>query len=152
MLNVPSHEQFQVIGAFPQGLFPDPPSNKMQGMEPRSRDELKYMIEKYLRQIKGEERKEANLKAIVNTYIRQEEENSRPVQSPNHRDHHDRCHDKHNWHSRHTSHIFRPFDKDKPRSHRAKVHVVEKTPLKVDKEKGNIVNITREKSTITASA
>lgn len=50
----------------------------MQGMVPQLRDELKYRVEKYLRKIGGEERKEANLKAIANAYRKQEEAVSRP--------------------------------------------------------------------------
>ena len=50
----------------------------MQGTSPRSRDELKFHVEKYMKQIEGEERKEANLKAVANTYIKQEEATSQP--------------------------------------------------------------------------
>nr|KAJ0228135.1 hypothetical protein LSAT_V11C100010040 [Lactuca sativa] len=40
----------------------------MKGMVPHSRDKLKYRGEKYLRQIEGDETKEANLKVVANTY------------------------------------------------------------------------------------
>ena len=51
-------------------------SKKMQGTVQQSRDELKYRFDTYFRQIEGEKRKEANLKAITNAYIKQEEANS----------------------------------------------------------------------------
>lgn len=72
-LNVPDHEEFLVIGAFTQGLPPGLLSKKMQRTIPQSRDELNYIVEKYLRQIKGVERKEANLKVGSSVYIKQEE-------------------------------------------------------------------------------
>ena len=56
-LSVPGHEEFLVTGAFAQGLLPGPLSRKLQGTMPKSRDELKYRVEKYLRQIEGEKRK-----------------------------------------------------------------------------------------------
>ena len=58
-LNVLGHEEFLVTGAFTQGLLSVPLSKKMQGTVPYSRDELKCRVEKYLRQIEGDERKEA---------------------------------------------------------------------------------------------
>lgn len=61
MVIVPGNEEFLVTGAFTQGLLPCPLSKKMLAMVPQSRDEIKYRVEKYLRQIEGEERKENNL-------------------------------------------------------------------------------------------
>lgn len=69
-LNVTGHEEFLVTGASAQGLLPGPLSRKMQGIVPRSRDELKFFLEKYLPQIGGEERNEANLKVLANGYLK----------------------------------------------------------------------------------
>lgn len=115
-LNILGHEEFPVTGPFAQGLLPSPFSKKMQEMVPQSRDELKYRVKKCLRQIKGEERKEANLKAIANTYIKQEEEisNANSNKLDDHDRSHDRIHDKEKWHSRHPPRKFRPFGKDEP--------------------------------------
>lgn len=63
-------------------------------MVTQSRYERKYKVEKYLRQIKGEERKEANLNIVASAYIKQEELASRP--NTVHRERQDRGHDKHN--------------------------------------------------------
>lgn len=54
----------------------------MQKIVPNTRDELKYQVEKYLKQIEGEERKEANLKFVASAYLKQEE--ARSLSSPNH--------------------------------------------------------------------
>lgn len=56
-LYISVHDEFLVTGTFTQGLLPNHLSKKMQGMIPQSRDELKYRVEKYLRQIECEERK-----------------------------------------------------------------------------------------------
>lgn len=76
ILNVPVHEELLVFGTFAQRLLPDPLSKKMKGTVPQSRDKIKYRVKKYLRQIEGDGRKEANLKAVTNTYIKHEVENS----------------------------------------------------------------------------
>lgn len=78
---------------------------------PKSRDKLKYRVEKYLMQIKGEERKEANLKAVLNAYLKQELVDSYSRHS--HNECHDGSHDKHSRHSRHSSRMFCAFFKDK---------------------------------------
>lgn len=69
-LSVPGHEEFLVTGAFAQGQLHNPLSKKMQGAVPKTRDEHKYKVEKYLRQIEGEKRMEANLKVVANAYIK----------------------------------------------------------------------------------
>lgn len=66
----------------------------MQGTIPQSRDKLKYKVEKYLRKIEGEERKEANLKSVANAYIKQEEVVSQ--HNNDHRERQDGAHDKNN--------------------------------------------------------
>ena len=43
---------------------------------PKSRDELKYRVEKYVRHIEGEERILENLKAVANDYLKQESTDS----------------------------------------------------------------------------
>ena len=58
-MSVPDLEEFLVTGAFAQGLLSGLLSKKMQGIVLKSRDELKYRVEKYLRQNEGEERKKA---------------------------------------------------------------------------------------------
>ncbi|XP_023734606.1 uncharacterized protein LOC111882474 [Lactuca sativa] len=60
-LNVPGHEEFLVTGAFAQGLLLGPLSKNMQGIVPRSREKLKFRVEKYLIKIEGEEQKEAHI-------------------------------------------------------------------------------------------
>nr|KAJ0190532.1 hypothetical protein LSAT_V11C800446390 [Lactuca sativa] len=65
-LDVPDHKEFHITGAFAQHLLIVLLSKKMQGMVPQSGDELKYRIE-------SEERKEGNLKAVVNKYINHED-------------------------------------------------------------------------------
>ena len=102
----------------------------MQGTVPKSRDELKYRVEKYLRQIEGEERKQAKLKAIANAYLKQESSNSHYRHS--HKERKDGSLDKYH---RHSSRKFRLFIKDEPRSHKMEVHAVEKTPQRTEKEK-----------------
>lgn len=111
MLNVLGHKEFLVTGALAQGLLPIHLPKDTQGMVPQSGDELKYRVEKYLKQVKGGERKEANLKAIANVYIKQEE----PVSCPNtlHRDRHDGGHDKHNQHFYRRCHQFRKYEHQK---------------------------------------
>ncbi|CAI9287287.1 unnamed protein product [Lactuca saligna] len=77
-LSDPGHEEFLVTSTFAQGLLTGPLSGKMQGTIPKSRDELKYRVEKYFRLIKGEEHKQANLKVVLNAYHKQE----RPTPNP----------------------------------------------------------------------
>lgn len=72
-LSMLGHEQFLVIGAFAQGLLSSHLSKKMQGIVPKTRDKLKYRVERYLRQFDGEEQKEENIKAVAKAYIKQEE-------------------------------------------------------------------------------
>lgn len=130
-LSIPGDEEFLVTGAFSKGLLPGSLSRKMQGIVPKSRDELEYRVEKYLRKIEGEERKQANLKVVANVYLKQESTDSHSRH--NHKERHDGSRDNHNRHSRHSSCRFRPFVKDEPRRHRPKVHTVEKTPQRVEK-------------------
>nr|KAJ0195476.1 hypothetical protein LSAT_V11C700368730 [Lactuca sativa] len=99
-----------------------PLSRKMQGTVPKSRDEVKYRVEKYLRKIEGEERKEANLKFVLKAYLKQESVDSHSRHS--HKERHDGSHDKHVRYSRHSSHRFCPFVKDEPLSHRPEIHIV----------------------------
>ncbi|KAL7602771.1 hypothetical protein Lser_V15G16809 [Lactuca serriola] len=132
-LSVPGHEVFLVTCAFTKGLLPGPLSRKMQGTVPKSRDELKYRVEKYPKKIEGEERKEANLKVVANAYLKQESDDSHSHHS--HKERHDGSHNKHNRHSGHSTPRFRPFVKDKPRSHRLEVNTVEKTPSTGGKRK-----------------
>nr|KAJ0194369.1 hypothetical protein LSAT_V11C800447410 [Lactuca sativa] len=89
--SVPGHEEFLVTGTFAQGLLLGPLSRKMQGTEPNSRDELTYRVEKYLRKIKGEERKQANLNVVVNAYLKQESADSHYCHS--HKERKDGSHD-----------------------------------------------------------
>lgn len=81
-LSVPCHEKVLITGTFTQELLPSPLSKKMQGIVPKTKDELKYQVEKYLRQIEGEERKEAKLRVVENKYFKHEEAGS--CSSPNH--------------------------------------------------------------------
>lgn len=100
MLNVSGHEEFLVTGIFSQGLFLVPLSKKMQGTVSQSRDGIKYIVEKYLRKIEGEERKEAKLKVFTNAYIKIEEATSHS--NNGHRECQDGGHDKQNHHLRHS--------------------------------------------------
>lgn len=114
-LNIMIYKEFHGTGAFAQIFHPVPPSKKMQGTISRSRDELEYKVKKYLRQIDGEERKETNLKVVVNAYIKHEEPVSRP--NTGHRECRFWGHDKNNWHSQHLSQRYSSFVKEKRRSH-----------------------------------
>ena len=116
----------------------------MKEIVPKSRDELKYRVEKYLRQIKGKELKEANIKVVANGYLKQESIDSQSYHS--HKESHDGSHDKHNRHSRHSYCKFRPFIKDETRSYRAEVYAVEKTPQRVEKEKGKFCEYYKSKT------
>nr|KAJ0218292.1 hypothetical protein LSAT_V11C300102610 [Lactuca sativa] len=131
-LNVPGHEEFLVTAAFAQGLLPGPLSRKMQGTVSRSIDELNFCVEKYLRQIDGEERKEANLKVVGNTYLKQEETVSQPSLAQQKRQNGNQ--QRHNRHSRHMSRRYRPFNKDDSRNSLNDVHTIYKTPAKENKD------------------
>nr|KAJ0221700.1 hypothetical protein LSAT_V11C200066500 [Lactuca sativa] len=48
-LSIPDHKEYLVTGAFDQGLLPGPLSRKTHRTMPKSRDALKYRVEKYLR-------------------------------------------------------------------------------------------------------
>lgn len=141
----PSREEFLVTSAFAQGLLLGPMSIKMQGTMPKSRDELKYMVEKYLLQIEVEERKQANSKDVVNTYLKQESVDS--YSRHNHKESNYGNHKKQSKDSRHSSRRFCPFVKDNSRRQRSKVCAIENTRQRAEKEKANTANTTRAKHT-----
>nr|KAJ0211899.1 hypothetical protein LSAT_V11C400157740 [Lactuca sativa] len=132
-LNVPGHEEFLVTGTFAQGLLSGPLSKKMQGTVPKSRDELKFRVEKYMRQIEGEERKEANIKVIANAYAKQEETVSRPISAQQERQDGDQ--QRHNHHPGHMSRRYRPFYWDDSKRGHIDVHAINKAPAKENKDK-----------------
>ena len=111
---------------------------------PKSRDKIKSRFEIYLRQIEGEEHKQANLKVVANTYLKQESASSHNRHS--HKERNDGSHDKHNRHSRHSSRRFCPFVKDEPRSHKMEVHAVEKTPQRTEKERSKYCEYYKSKT------
>lgn len=113
--NILGHEEFLVTDAFVQCLLHGSLSKKMQGMVPQSRDELKYRVKKYLREVEGEEREEANIKDLANAYIKQEEAVSRP--NAGHRERQDGGHEKHSQYLEHPFWRYRPFGKDEHKSH-----------------------------------
>ncbi|KAL7594930.1 hypothetical protein Lser_V15G30230 [Lactuca serriola] len=149
-LSVPSYKEILVTAAFAQELLPGPLLRKIQGTVPKSRDKLKYRVEKYLRKIEEEERKQANLKVVANAYLKQESVGSHYRDS--HKERNDGSHDKHSRHSRQSSRRFRPFIKDEPRSHKMEVHEVEKPLSRQKKRKANSANTTRATCTKLESA
>ncbi|KAL4591543.1 hypothetical protein LXL04_004512 [Taraxacum kok-saghyz] len=128
----PGHANYLVIDAFTQGLLPGPFSKKMQGWVPSTRHELKFRVEVFVRKLVGQESKEANLKAVFETYIKKEPSLNA---SPARRERRDDSHDKHHRHSRYLSCRFQPLLGYDHRSHRIEIHMVEKSPPKQMKER-----------------
>ncbi|KAL7589191.1 hypothetical protein Lser_V15G38099 [Lactuca serriola] len=143
-LNVPGHEEFLVTGAFARGLLPGHLSRKMQGTIPRSRDELKFCVDKYSRQFEEEERKEANLKVVANTYLKQEETVSQPSSTQQERQ--DANQQKHKHHSRHMSRRYIPFNRDDSRSGHNDFDAINKTPAKENKDKTKFCEYRKSKT------